>query len=260
MSTNLRKAQKHMHRARELLNQEGQLGFGGPDGVETRAMKRKREEDTPFVNGFECPICLEHITDEHKCVMVCTNKHAICTECSSIMKQTNVDRCPMCRQYLVKYDFKGNCYEMAKFFDTLTQNEVLITMRGGRWEVFHLSGKKKGNFICNAQFPRLATYQVAAIKKGWEVPSQLLFPPYSGPTGELMREFTKAFKLRQENNFDMDLNMMLETPGKEKLYSERKLFCVLTPTEVKYDQDRIVEIIGKIKLQNWFRNFKKYVP
>ena len=259
MSNNLRKAQKHMHRARELLNQEGQIGFGGPDGVETRAMKRKREEDTPFVNGFECPICLEHITDEHKCVMVCTNKHAICTECSSIMKQTNVDRCPMCRQYLVKYDFKGNCYEMAKFFDTLTQNEVLITMRGERWEVFHLSGKKKGNFICNAQFPRFATYQVAAIKKGWEVPSQLLFPPFSGPDGELMREFTKAFKLRQENNFDMDLNMMLETPGKEKLYSERKLFCVLTPTEVKYDQDRIVEIIGKIKLQNWFRNFKIYV-
>ena len=43
MSTNLRKAQKHMQRAKELLNQ-GQLGFGGPDGVETRARKRKRKE------------------------------------------------------------------------------------------------------------------------------------------------------------------------------------------------------------------------
>ena len=31
MSTNLRKAQKHMQRARELLNQEGQLEFGVPE-------------------------------------------------------------------------------------------------------------------------------------------------------------------------------------------------------------------------------------
>ena len=43
MSTNLRKAQKHMQRATELLNQ-GQLAFGGPDGVETRAQKRQRKE------------------------------------------------------------------------------------------------------------------------------------------------------------------------------------------------------------------------
>ena len=50
--------------------------------------------------------------------------------------------------------------------------------------------------------------------------------------------------------------MMLQTPGKEKLYS---LFCVLTPTKVKYDQDRIVEIIGKIKLENWMYHFKPYV-
>ena len=43
MSTNLRKAQKHMQRATKLLNQ-GQLAFGGPDGVETRAQKRQRKE------------------------------------------------------------------------------------------------------------------------------------------------------------------------------------------------------------------------
>ena len=41
---NVRKAQKHMQRATELLNLEGQLGFGGPDDrVITRAMKRKME-------------------------------------------------------------------------------------------------------------------------------------------------------------------------------------------------------------------------
>ena len=32
MSTNLRKAQKHMQRATELLNPESQLGFGGYEG------------------------------------------------------------------------------------------------------------------------------------------------------------------------------------------------------------------------------------
>ena len=47
MSTNLRKAQKHMQRATELLNR-GQLGFGTGDnkpGVGTRARKRRREAE-----------------------------------------------------------------------------------------------------------------------------------------------------------------------------------------------------------------------
>ena len=44
MSTNLRKAQKHMQRARELLNQS-QLGFGGPGKrATTRSQTRKMEE------------------------------------------------------------------------------------------------------------------------------------------------------------------------------------------------------------------------
>ena len=44
MSTNLRKAQKHMQRATELLNQS-QLGFGGPSNrATTRSMTRKMEE------------------------------------------------------------------------------------------------------------------------------------------------------------------------------------------------------------------------
>ena len=45
MSTNLRKAQKHMQRATELINQEGQLGFGaGGEGVLTRGKKRQIDE------------------------------------------------------------------------------------------------------------------------------------------------------------------------------------------------------------------------
>ena len=44
MSTNLRKAQKHMQRAKELLNQS-QLGFGGPGNLATtRSQTRKMEE------------------------------------------------------------------------------------------------------------------------------------------------------------------------------------------------------------------------
>ena len=65
MSTNFRKAQKHMQRATELLNQEGQLGFGGPDGVATK--KRKREEIEQAQGSQEpiqCGICLENITPE----------------------------------------------------------------------------------------------------------------------------------------------------------------------------------------------------
>ena len=89
MSTNLRKAQKHMQRAKELLNQsqlgfgangedpplkrqrtskvaaEGQLGFGGPDGVATR--KRKREaiqQAQGSQEPIQCGICLENITPE----------------------------------------------------------------------------------------------------------------------------------------------------------------------------------------------------
>ena len=47
MSTNLRKAQKHMHRARELLNQEGQLGFGGPNDNIPSKKQRVEKEDVP---------------------------------------------------------------------------------------------------------------------------------------------------------------------------------------------------------------------
>jgi small-conductance mechanosensitive channel len=44
MSTNLRKAQKHMQRAKELLDPESQLGFGGSDDhAITLAEKRKME-------------------------------------------------------------------------------------------------------------------------------------------------------------------------------------------------------------------------
>ena len=37
---NVRKAQKHMQRARELLNPESQLGFGAGDDKRERAYKR----------------------------------------------------------------------------------------------------------------------------------------------------------------------------------------------------------------------------
>ena len=56
MSTNLRKAQKHMQRAKELLNQS-QLGFG----VETRSNKRKLAEEKIEII---CSICFEDITDK----------------------------------------------------------------------------------------------------------------------------------------------------------------------------------------------------
>ena len=59
---NVRKAQKHMQRARELLSPESQLGFG----VET-TRKRKRKEIEQAQGSQEpiqCGICLENITPE----------------------------------------------------------------------------------------------------------------------------------------------------------------------------------------------------
>ena len=44
MSTNLRKAQKHMQRARELLNPESQLGFGVPDSTDGDAPNRNENK------------------------------------------------------------------------------------------------------------------------------------------------------------------------------------------------------------------------
>ena len=65
MSTNLRKAQKHMQRATELLNPESQLGFGGPDGVATRKRKREAiEQAQGSQEPIQCGICLENITPE----------------------------------------------------------------------------------------------------------------------------------------------------------------------------------------------------
>ena len=59
MSTNLRKAQKHMQRARELLNQS-QLGFG----VENRSKRRKIAEEKIVAKEIICSICFDDITDK----------------------------------------------------------------------------------------------------------------------------------------------------------------------------------------------------
>ena len=55
MSTNLRKAQKHMQRATDLLNQ-GQLGFGGPPEKRTHEMETRSVKRQKAIELFECPI------------------------------------------------------------------------------------------------------------------------------------------------------------------------------------------------------------
>jgi hypothetical protein len=126
MSTNLRKAQNHMQRAKELLNQsqlgfgangedpplkrqrtsqvvaEGQLGFGGPDGVATR--KRTREEQAQ--EPIQCGICLENITPEdgsplHACHpkyedIKDAKEHWFHSECLRPWINTG-NPCPLCR-------------------------------------------------------------------------------------------------------------------------------------------------------------------
>ena len=114
MSTNLRKAQKHMQRATELLNQ-GQLGFGAP----TRSKKRKIAEE------IICSICFDDITnkdmaDVHYCHPV-ENKvdstiktvpeHWFCKDCLEQWINAGYDNCPNC---------KGLCIAL------LTKNKVRL--------------------------------------------------------------------------------------------------------------------------------------
>ena len=116
MSTNLRKAQKHMQRARELLNQS-QLGFG----VETRSRSNKRK----IAEEITCGICLEDITDKdmadvHYCHPV-ENKvdstiktvpeHWFCKDCLEQWINAGYDNCPNC---------KGLCIAL------LTKNKVRL--------------------------------------------------------------------------------------------------------------------------------------
>ena len=116
MSTNLRKAQKHMQRARELLNQS-QLGFG----VETRSRSNKRK----IAEEITCSICLEDITDKdmadvHYChpeenkvnsTIKTVPKHWFCKDCLEQWMNAGHDNCPNC---------KGPCIAF------LTKNKVRL--------------------------------------------------------------------------------------------------------------------------------------
>ena len=128
MSTNLRKAQKHMQRAKELLNQS-QLGFG----VETRSNKRKLAQEKIEIL---CSICFEDITDKdmadvHYCHPV-ENKvdstiktvpeHWFCKNCLEQWINAGYDNCPNC---------KGPCIAL------LTKNKVRL--RSIRYFIMRLS-------------------------------------------------------------------------------------------------------------------------
>ena len=106
MSTNLHKAQKHMQRATELLNQS-QLGFGAP----TRSKKRKLAEEKIVAEEIICSICFDDITnkdmaDVHYCHPV-ENKvdstiktvpeHWFCKDCLEQWINAGYDNCPNCK-------------------------------------------------------------------------------------------------------------------------------------------------------------------
>ena len=266
---NVRKAQKHMQRATELLNQ-GQLGFGGPNKrthpMETRSVNRqKKNKESVVEEDFECPVCLEYKPDK-ECVMICIQGHSICTSCRANYKQRGIDTCPLCRQSFL-YDFVGNCPEMKEFFSDLTKNEVLITRDEGKWKVFHISDvSEKGKFICEIvntgiEFFQLRTTQSQFITLRLHL-SKLFFPTLNGKNNVIAQEFAKVVKLRKDKNVNVDMDMAVWTPnGKGQLY------CVLTPAKVMYDQDQmpqeISKIIGTIELYNWkqdFYNSKRHFP
>ena len=76
MSTNLRKAQKHMQRARELLNPESQLGFGtlpvqqGSNQLSKLADKHKQHARSWF-ESLPLQIRNEFITKDFECAKMC---------------------------------------------------------------------------------------------------------------------------------------------------------------------------------------------
>ena len=73
MSTNLRKAQKHMQRARELLNPESQLGFGvTQDKIpETEGYANQGQQGASWFMSLSSQIRKEFIAKDLECATLC---------------------------------------------------------------------------------------------------------------------------------------------------------------------------------------------
>ena len=146
---------------------------------------------------------------------------------------------------------------MKEFFDVLQNNEVLITRENGKWKVFHVSDvSEKGDFICEivkelwSNHVDLNIRQNQLIREGRL--TDLYFPPLIGLHNVLARNFAERVQIRKDRNLDVTMYMSVWTPN-----DKGRLYCVLTPLNIIYNQDQmpkeISKIIGTIKLYNWKR-------
>ena len=60
-------------------------------------------EDNP------CPVCYEEYSNKKYKIEICGNDHCICYDCLSNLRVHNINKCPICRQYIK--------YELIKYID-----------------------------------------------------------------------------------------------------------------------------------------------
>ena len=283
---NVRKAQKHMQRARELLNPESQLGFGAGDDERERAQKRKMEEEdliirtrsqrkngrvegtdqnenNPFIySKFECPLCLFK-KSRSECVMICPNGHAVCLGCT---KKITKFLCPICRSKNYLTDkFVGNCEIMYNWFTNLKHNDTQVTISSDDGKIWNLyinpqkdkapaleSNQKK--FVCTLYESRGAWLKNEEVfvhdKSENEItfPKNLYFPP--GYTDRTQESFAEEVRFREMRKLNTNMNLLLMPTSGGRFADNPKVPCVLQCSEVVYSSNakpsKIIQIAGKI--------------
>ena len=272
---NVRKAQKHMQRATELMNQ-GQLGFG--DDTHERAPKRVRRNDeydpiirtrhqtengkvnapiqnknNPFTHAaFDCPTCLLK-KSRSECAMICPKGHAICLECTKKLKEL---LCPLCRcrNYLGN-KFVGNCQIMYNWFTNLQDKDTQVTIRMHEvfdiWNLYINRQKDKApalesnqkKFVCEvfqtSYDPNCSKNEKVFVRDKSEneitFAKNLYFPP--GYTNRTQESFAEEVRFREMRKLNTNMNLLLMPTSGGMFSDNSKVPCVLQCSEVVYSSD-----------------------
>jgi hypothetical protein len=271
---NVRKAQKHMQRARELLNPESQLGFGAGDDKRERAQKRKtkeesiirtrsqrelgrvevnkRDENNPFTHStFECPLCLLK-KNRSVCVMICPKGHAVCLGCAKKIQEL---RCPMCRsKNYLRDKFVGNCEIMYNWFTNLQHKDTQVTIRRhevfDEWHLYINPQKDKApalesnqKYLCEvfqtSYDPNCSKNEKVFVRDKSEneitFAKNLYFPP--GYTDRAQESFAEEVRFREMRKLNTNMNLLLMPTSGGMSSDNSKVPCVLQCSEVDYSSN-----------------------
>lgn len=240
---NVRKAQKHMQRAADLLSP-----IKHEFGVETRAKRRKKEEENK-VKLFECPVCLQDDLSADQCIMVCVHEHYVCISC---FPKIIHGKCPNC-----KVRFSG---ESAVIYDLMvyliTEPKFLVIIEStsdDKWDLWGVDELRESKeWKCSIRCDPIHkleqsdrnyfAYTSKDVSKISHV-NNLYLPVAPADVDR----FVKEFGFRFDNHLKININLTLIPDGTDK-----EIKFVLDAREFKMDKEENKwKIVGFVDQFGW---------